>query len=146
MSRTGLCLVGKIFFAERFHDVFAHEQQQPQASSYNCIDKVWAQSTGDKYRKVGLEWQNGNNTEIIGISQTGNVFQYNSELSPAPSRAVSLPDPEWDIICNNGGMKRWESSKGGIMGLHPEKINQVFGNAECKCNEGWVRSSIESLC
>jgi hypothetical protein len=98
------------------------------------------------YRKIGLEWQNGNNTEIIGISQTGNVFQYNSELSPAPSRAVSLPDPEWDIICNNGGMKRWESSKGGIMGLHPEKINQVFGNAECKCNEGWVRSSIESLC
>ena len=92
------------------------------------------------YRKIGLEWQNGNNTEIIGISQTGNVFQYNSELSPAPSRAVSLPDPEWDVICNNGGMKRWESSKGGILGLHPEKKNQVFGNAECKCNEGWVRS------
>ena len=108
------------------------------ASSYNCIDKIWAQSSGDSYRKVGLEWQNAANTEIIGVSATGNVFQYSSELSPVPSRSISFPDPAWDVVCENGGMKRWEVSKGGILGLHPEKKNQVFGNAECMCNEGWA--------
>jgi hypothetical protein len=99
---------------------------------------VWAEKSGDPNRKVGLEWQNGENKEIIGVSPRGYVFQYNSELSPAPSRSISFPDPAWDVICENGGMKRWETSKGGILDLHPEKKGQLYGNCECRCNEGWA--------
>ena len=86
-----------------------------------------------------MEWQNGGNTEIIGVSSTGKVFQYNAELNPKPLREpIAFPDPAWDIVCENGGMKHWVVSKGGIETLHPEKIGQVFGNAECACNDGFA--------
>ncbi len=66
----------------------------------------------------------------------GNIID---ETNTSEGMSFKVVPSEWDIVCQHGGMKRWEASKKGSSETKFPGI--VWGNTECECLYGGAGST-----
>ena len=101
---------------------------------------------GVSYDGYAYSWNKNSdvNTQIGPLTQSNNTYGGHGgvnivdETNKKVGKSYAVVPTEWDIVCQDGGQKRWEKTKKQNGNSIP---GMLYGNTECQCLYGGAGST-----